>query len=144
MKYTPPKPTRETLLDLVVIDQAGKIWLQQDKKTAPEWALLRRHVPKPDVLGFAHEELTRYGFIVHELMILREGEMFWAQEGRPKRMPHVLVVAGVNYGEPPTAKDYYLEAFDYSAALKLRQHFSSDLKQLFDPTIDTIIRRQNV
>jgi hypothetical protein len=145
MKYSRPKPMPDSLVDLIVIDQTGQIWLQQEKNSAPEWGLLRRHAGKStDVLGFAHEELTRSGFIVHEVMVLREGELFWEQQGRPQRMPHVLLMAGVNYGQAPTASDYYLQAFEYSEALKLRQQYSNDLKQLFDPTIDVIVRRQKL
>ncbi len=144
MKYSRPKLTREMLLDVVVIDQRGKIWLQQDKKAAQEWTLLRQHVAGSDPLAHAHEELTRHGFIVHEFMVLREGQIFWTHQGEDRRMPHLLLIAEVNYGEPPAAKDHYLQAFDYSEALKLRQQYSSDLRQLFDPTIDVIIRRQKL
>ncbi len=97
-----------------------------------------------DVIGTAHEELTRAGFIVHEISVLREGELFWAEGGKPRRMPHVLLLVGVNFGEKPATKDYYLQPFSYAEALKIRQQYSTDLKQLYDPTIDVIIRRQQL
>jgi hypothetical protein len=144
MKYLRPKPTPETLIDIVAIDQDAKIWLQQAKNTAPEWTLIRRYVTPKDPLGQAHEQLSHMGFIVHEIMVLRAGELFWSDKGKPRRMPHQLLVAGVNIGEPPASKDYYLEAREYNDALKAHQHYSTDMKQLYDPTIDVMIRRQKL
>jgi hypothetical protein len=144
MKYFRPKPTRSDLVDIVVLDQKGQIWLQQAKKTAPEWMLLRRHAAKTDTLGPVHEELTRAGFIVHEIAVLREGEIFWSENGKPVRMRHKLVLAGVNVGEAPEAKDFYFQAFEYDKALKLKQQYSNDLKQLYDPTIDVMVKRQKL
>ncbi len=142
MKNSHPQLIRETLLDLVLVDQGGAIWLQQGKEYNSDWRLIDRQTTTADLIDYAYEQLTGLGFLVHELTLLREGSTFWTYEGKHKRAHHAVILAEVNYAYPPTeTSTHYLGAFPYNEAAAIPQRFFSDLRLLNDPAIEAASRR---